>query len=137
MDSQKPIVLRYPFDPNTISRKIEPPIIEDLKSLTTANKYACLVALQKMIFDLKQNAHESRYLRTLHEYPAVLELKNASRGGEAGGARVYLYRAAEHEYHLCAAECKTDSRADLALLERTAMIAFAWKKGIPIFKEVI
>lgn len=105
--------------------------------MTSTNQYACLIALQKMVFDLKQNGHRSRFLRTMHEYPAVLELKNASRGGGAGGARVYLYRAGEFEYHLCAAECKPESKADLRLLERTAVIAFAWKKGIPIFKEAI
>jgi hypothetical protein len=134
--SRSLIVLRYPFDPNTIEQKLEPPILEDIRKIATLNKFACLVAIQKMVYDLKHHGQESRFLRTMPAFPAVLELKNASRGGEAGGARVYLYRAAENEYHLCAAECKAADTPNQTLLERTAVIAFAWKHGIGIFKEV-
>jgi hypothetical protein len=134
--AQSLVVLRYPFDPNTIEEKSEPLILEDIRYIATSNQYACLVAIQKMVHDLKKHGYKSRFLRAMRGLPAVLELKNASRGGQPGGARVYLYRAAESEFHLCAAECKAADSPKQMLLERTAVIAFAWKHGIHIFKEV-
>ncbi len=85
-----------------------------------------------MLKDLLINGTQSRYLNGITGYP-ILELKTRSRGGEAGGARIYLYRADDQEFHICAAEVKTGITTNLELLKRTAFIAWHWMEGYEIF----
>ncbi len=123
-------IIRYPYEPNDINGF--PPIIDDLLDLRDANKYQALQAIGTMVYDLRQHGTDSRYLETMIGYP-ILELKTRARGGETGGARVYLYRADENEFHLCAAETKRGNTPTQHLLERTALIAIAWRKNLEIF----
>jgi hypothetical protein len=84
-----------------------------------------------MIADLKTNGTESRYLKKMRG--AFLELKTASRGGDKGGARVYLFKAAKQTFYLCRAECKTGNEADALLLFSTLEILTAFQNGQKLF----
>ncbi len=123
-------VLRYPYEPNDMNGF--PPFIDDLLDLRDAQRNQALLAIGSMVFDLRQNGTQCRYLETMIGLP-ILELKTRTRGGEAGGARVYLYRADEQEFHLCAAESKRGNTPSQNLLERTALIAVAWRRNQEIF----
>ena len=103
-----------------------------MRILAEARKLLGMRAIGKMLKDLLINGTESRYLNGITGYP-ILELKTRSRGGEAGGARVYLYRADDQEFHLCAAEVKAGVSTNPELLKRTAFIAWHWLEGIDIF----
>ncbi len=123
-------IIRYTYEPNDITGF--PPFIDDLLDLRDASKYQALNAIGTMVYDLRQHGTTSRYLETMIGYP-ILELKTRARGGETGGARVYLYRADENEFHLCAAETKRGNTPTQHLLERTALIAIAWRRNLEIF----
>lgn len=104
-----------------------------MRSLAEQRKLLGMRAIGKMLKDLLINGTQSRYLSGITGYP-ILELKTTSRGGETGGARVYLYRADDQEFHLCAAEVKTGVRTNPELLKRTAFIAWHWMEGYQIFQ---
>jgi hypothetical protein len=123
-------VIRYPHDPDNLER--EPPFITDLRALADQRKLLGMRAIGKMLKDLLLNGTRSRYLNGITGYP-ILELKTTSRGGEAGGARAYLYRADDQEFHLCAAEVKVGIATNPVLLQRTAYIAWHWINGYEIF----
>jgi hypothetical protein len=123
-------VIRYPHDPDNLER--EPPFISDMRTLAKERKLLGMRAIGKMLKDLLINGTSSRYLNGITGYP-ILELKTTSRGGEAGGARVYLYRADDQEFHLCAAEVKPGTATNIELLKRTAYIAWHWMNGYDIF----
>ena len=125
-------IIRYPYEPNDISGY--PPFIEDLLNIRDAGQTHALRAIGGMVRDLRQQGTVCRYLKALTGYP-ILELKTRARGGETGGARVYLYRADDTEFHLCAAETKQGDTPSRILLERTALIALAWHKNLEIFPE--
>jgi hypothetical protein len=122
--------IRYPYEPNDIVG--HPPFIDDLLDLRDDNKYDALQAIGAMVYDLRQYGTDSRYLEAMTGLP-ILELKTRARGGQTGGARVYLYRADEREFHLCAAEAKRGSTPTRSLLERTALIALAWRRNLEVF----
>jgi hypothetical protein len=123
-------IIRYPHDPQKLEG--EPPFIADMRILAETRKLLGMRAIGKMLKDLLVNGTESRYLNGITGYP-ILELKTRSRGGEAGGARVYLYRADDQEFHLCAAEVKIGISTNPELLKRTAFIAWHWLEGYEIF----
>jgi hypothetical protein len=123
-------MLRYPYEPNHLEGY--PPLIEDLFELRDNGQIDALQAIAAMVKDLRQHGTQSRFLKTMKGLP-ILELKTRARGGEKGGARVYLYRADTDEFHLCAAEGKAGNQPTQALLERTALIAVAWHKNLEIF----
>ncbi len=123
-------VIRYPHFPEKLED--EPPFIKDLRGLAESRKLLGMKAIGKMLKDLLLHGTESRYLNGITGYP-ILELKTRSRGGETGGARVYLYRADDEEFHVCAAEIKTGVTTNLELLKRTAFIAWHWMEGYPVF----
>ena len=103
-----------------------------MRELAEQRKLLGMRAIGKMLKDLLTTGTSSRYLRGIIGYP-ILELKTASRGGEAGGARVYLYRADDQEFHLCGAEVKTGTTTNPELLKRTAYIAWHWREGTKLF----
>ncbi len=103
-----------------------------MRNLAEQRKLLGMRAIGKMLKDLLVNGTQSRYLNSITGYP-ILELKTTSRGGEAGGARVYLYRTDDQEFHLCAAEVKAGVRTNQELLKRTAFIAWHWMEGYQIF----
>jgi hypothetical protein len=123
-------VIRYPHHPDGLEQ--EPPFISDMRTLACERKLLGMRAIGKMLKDLLANGTASRYLTGITGYP-ILELKTTSRGGEAGGARVYLYRADDQEFHLCAAEVKPGVTTNPELLKRTAYIAWHWREGYDLF----
>ena len=126
-------VIRYPHLPEKLED--ESPFISDMRSLAESRKLLGMRAIGKMLKDLLVNGTESRYLNGITGYP-ILELKTRSRGGEAGGARVYLYRADEQEFHVCAAEVKMGITTNLQMLKRTAFIAWHWMEGYEVFPPI-
>ncbi len=124
--------IRYPLHPDSLEQ--EPPFIRDMRGLANQRKLLGMRAIGKMLKDLLENGTESRYLIGITGYP-ILELKTTSRGGQPGGARVYLYRADDQEFHLCAAEVKSESAANTDLIKRTAYIAWHWLHGYEIFPK--
>jgi hypothetical protein len=119
--------LVYAFDPDALQDP-QPPFVEDLIELMTQGHQLALTEIIKMVADLKANGRSSRYLKKLEGYP-LWELKSRSRGGEKGGARVYLFIGPDSSFYLCHAEWKTDHEADERLLEDTAYMALAFKEG--------
>jgi hypothetical protein len=117
----------YPFDPDNLEAD-QPPFVEDLTELLSKGHQVALDEIVKMVADLKQQGRESRYLKKLEGYP-LWELKSRSRGGEKGGARVYLFIGPDTTFFLCHAEYKAESEAAKQLLEDTAYIAVAFQKG--------
>ena len=123
-------VIAYPFYPNTLNAK-HPLLIEDLIELETTGHHQCVTQIIKMIADLHENGTESRYLKKMRG--AFLELKTASRGGDKGGARVYLFKAAQQTFYLCRAECKSSSEADALLLYSTLEVLRAFQNKQQLF----
>jgi hypothetical protein len=124
------VIIRYPHHPDGLER--EPPFISDMRTLASERKHMGMRAIGKMLKDLLTNGTSSRYLTGIIGYP-ILELKTTSRGGEAGGARVYLYRADDQEFHVCAVEIKPGATTNPELLKRTAYIAWHWREGYELF----
>lgn len=123
----------YPFDPDDLEAD-QPPFVEDLVELLSQGHRAALDAIVKMVTDLKANGRESRYLKKLEGYP-LWELKTRSRGGEKGGARVYLFIGPSSTFYLCHAEFKPESEAEQTLIEDTAYIALAFKEGKSVLPQ--
>jgi hypothetical protein len=119
--------LVYPFDPDDLEA-LQPPFVEDLIELMMQGHQLALTEIIKMVADLKANGRSSRYLKKLEGYP-LWELKSRSRGGEKGGARVYLFIGPDSSFYLCHAEWKSNYEADKRLLEDTAYMALAFKEG--------
>jgi hypothetical protein len=117
----------YPFDPDDLEAN-QPPFVEELVSLLSQGHQAALDEIVKMVANLKQQGRESRYLKKLEGYP-LWELKSRSRGGDKGGARVYLFIGPDTTFFLCHAEYKSESEAAKLLLEDTAYIATAFQQG--------
>jgi hypothetical protein len=123
----------YPFDPDDLSAE-HPPLVEDLIELLAQGHQEALDTIVKMAADLKQHGRNCRYLKKLEGYP-LWELKSRSRGGEKGGAKVYLFIGPDDTFFLCHAEYKAENKAAQQLLEDTAYIALAYQKGIPVLPK--
>ena len=123
-------VVAYPFYPNKLKAQ-NPPLIEDLIELEATGHQQCVSQIINMIADLKTNGTDSRYLKKMRG--AFLELKTASRGGDKGGARVYLFKAAQQTFYLCRAECKTGNEADALMLFSTLEILATFQNGQQLF----
>jgi hypothetical protein len=125
-----PVKIVYPFDPDDLAAE-HPPFVEDLIELLAQGHQETLDTIIKMAADLKQHGRNSRYLKKLESYP-LWELKSRSRGGEKGGARVYLFIGPDDAFFLCHAEYKAENEAAQQLLEDTAYIALSFQKGLPV-----
>jgi hypothetical protein len=125
-------VIAYPFYPNKLGVQ-NPPLIEDLIELEANGHHDCVTQIINMIADLKINGTESRYLKKMRG--AFLELKTASRGGDKGGARVYLFKTAKETFYLCRAECKQGNEADAVLLYNTLEILQAFLNQQALFPK--
>lgn len=123
-------VIRYPYHPTNLQAE-NPPLITDLIELTSTGHHQCVIQIINMIADLHQNGTDSRYLKKMRG--PFLELKTASRGGDKGGARVYLFQAAIDTFFLCRAECKSGNDADALLLYFTLEILRAFQNNQTLF----
>ncbi len=92
-----------------------------------------------MLQDFYQNGRDSRYLEKLKNLP-FHELKTRSRGGQKGGARVYLFLTSDDEAVIVNAEIKTGNKPDEMKLEEVAIVLRAYRLGIqviPVAKPAI
>ena len=89
-----------------------------------------------MVAALKEQGNESGFLKKLKGTP-ISELKSHSRGGQKGGARVYLFEGPEETFFLCRAEWKPDDEANQELLDDTAYILLAYKFGRSVFPSYV
>ena len=126
------VVIAYPYHSDDLEQ-LNPPLIQDLIELEATGHQACVSQIINMIADLKTNGGDSRYLKNMSG--PFLELKTASRGGDKGGARVYLFQTAPETFYLCHAECKKASEASAVLLFQTLEIIKAHRNGQPILKK--
>jgi hypothetical protein len=128
--------IAYPYDPDDLEAR-NPPFVQDLVGLKRAGYVESVAEIIKMVAALKEQGHESGFLKKLKGTP-ISELKSHSRGGQRGGARVYPFEGARlednvHVYFLCRAEWKPDDAANTELLEDTAYILEAVRKQRPVF----
>lgn len=123
-------VIAYPYFPDRLENQ-HPPLIEDVIDLKYAGHHDCVAQMIRMIADLGINGIDSRYYKAFGG--PIAELKSRSRGGDKGGARVYLFRGSNDTFFLCRAECKSENEADAVLLADTAEIATAYRRNQPIF----
>jgi phage-related protein len=107
----------------------QPLLIEDLLELARQGKMACVSAIIEMIADLYQEAEACRYIKALGG--SLFELKKRS---PAGGARVYFFRGSQAEFILCHAECKKEAAASARLVNSTATLLLAYRKGSKVYQ---
>ena len=108
-----------------------PPLVEDLIHLRRTGHHECIQQIIRMVVDLKTYGTDSRFFKGLGG--PLSELKSRARGGDKGGARVYLFRGLNDTFFLCRAECKHENEADAVLLVDVLEIATAYRQGIRIF----
>lgn len=122
--------IAYPYFSNKLE-DVYPPLVADLIQLKHSGHHDCIGQMIRMVADLKNFGTDSRFYKGLGG--PLVELKSRSRGGDKGGARIYLFRGIENTFFLCRAECKHDNQADAILLADTAEIATAYRNGSLIF----
>ena len=130
--------IAYPYDPDDLQAK-NPPFVQDLLELKRNGYSKTIGEISKMVAALKEQGNESGFLKKLKGTP-ISELKSHSRGGQKGGARVYLFegiRARDdiHVFFLCRAEWKPGDAANPEMLEDTAYILSATQEGRAVFPE--
>jgi hypothetical protein len=118
--------------PDELRRK-HPLIIEQLLALVAASKVDGVRMIIEMLSDLHSHGRESRFLVKMKG--PFWELKSKTRGGERGGARVYLFLLPGDAAGVVTCEVKEDERPDADLLLLTARVAKAYKEGIDVFTE--
>jgi hypothetical protein len=123
-------IIAYPYYPDKLEDAY-PPLVTDLIHLKHSGHHDCIGQMIRMVADLKKFGTDSRFYKGLGG--PLVELKTRSRGGDKGGARIYLFRGIENTFFLCRAECKHNNQADAILLSDVVKIATAYRKGQPIF----
>lgn len=123
--------IAYPYDPDDLEAQ-NPPFVQDLIDLKQRGYHETIAEISKMVAALKEQGSESGFLKKLTGTP-ILELKSHSRGGQKGGARVYLFEGPEKTFFLCHAEWKQADTPSQLLLEDTAYILEAFKQGQSVF----
>ncbi|WP_216325994.1 hypothetical protein [Deinococcus aestuarii] len=83
-----------------------------------------------MCKDVRQHGYQSRFVFSLQGYPGISELKPSTRGGQRGGARIYLFWLKDGRPVLVNAEYKEpDADPDERLIEEAYDVLIAVKKG--------
>ena len=132
--------IAYPYDPDDLEDdepqphrpEYHPPLVEDLVRLKHNGKNLAVAEIVRMVADLKANGTGSRYHTYLKGSP-IFELSAGPKGGAKGGARAYGFQAPGDFFLLCRAEWKQDRAADQGLINHTAYIALAFKRGRRVF----
>ena len=108
-----------------------PRVIEDLLEMIQNNQQASVDSIILMLEDFYQNGRASRYLEKLKNLP-FFELKTRARGGQKGGARVYLFLTSDDEAVIINAEIKAGNQPSSQKLEEAAIILRAYRSGIQV-----
>lgn len=130
--------IAYPFDPDDLQAK-NPPFVQDLLELKRGGYVETISEISKMVAALKEQGNESGFLKKLRGTP-ISELKSHSRGGQKGGARVYLFEGVRSRdniqvFFLCRAEWKPNDAPNQEMLEDTAYILAAVKDEKTVFPD--
>ena len=128
------ITIRYPNNPDQLHQ--DPPFVRDLKDLGAQGGHKqCLMTIRKMVKDLLLSGKDCQFIKNLTGVPNIMELKANAKGAGAGGARVYFFFTESEEAFLGAAECKKINSPDQNLIQRLAIMAYAYHHGVSLFKE--
>ena len=112
-----------------------PLLIQELLELAAAGKQTAVSTMIEMLQDLYVHGRLSRFLVKLGHSP-LWELKPASRGGERGGSRVYLFLLSTGDAGLVNCEVKEpDAPTSQAKLLTGLRMMKAYSDGIPVFEE--
>lgn len=109
-------------------------IIDQFLELVIDGKVEALSMMIAMLQDLHQHGRNSRYLEKLKKLP-LYELKSASRGGEKGGSRIYLFFLANDDAGVVNCEVKDGSSPDPMKLEAALEVLVAYQNGANVFRE--
>jgi hypothetical protein len=110
-----------------------PIIINELLALVEDGKQRGVAMMVKMMRELHEQGRNSQYLVKMQSSP-VWELKPASRGGETGGARVYLFLLEEDDAGIVNCEIKARNAPNMATLRVALEVIEAYQQGIPVFE---
>jgi hypothetical protein len=122
--------------PNQLDAE-HPIIIENLLEFSENQQQSAIDSIIEMLSDLHQFGQDSRYLKKM-KGNLVWELKTRSRGGQKGGARVYLFfytPETETSVVVVNAEIKDDNEPSEAKLIEVLEVALAFKNNPKIMKE--
>jgi hypothetical protein len=126
--------LRLARHPNRLTAT-HPIIIDEFLELEDAGKQEAVATMISMLQDLHRRGRDCRYLHRLTGSP-LWELKPVSRGGEKGGARVYLFLTLTGEAGVINCEVKSGIAANPARLASGLDVVVAYKNGIPVLEGV-
>jgi hypothetical protein len=107
-------------------------IIDEFLELVANGRNDAVSTMIGMLKDLHQHGRESRYLEKLKKLP-LFELKSASRGGEKGGSRIYLFFLANGDAGIVNCEVKAGHAPDPAKLESALEVLVAYRNGVRVF----
>ena len=104
-------------------------IIEEFTSLNLTGKPAAVTEMIAMLGDLHAHGRASRYLRNLTGTP-LMELKPATRRGQRGGARVYLWLLPDDAAAIVNCEAKApDAPTSVPKLKVALTVYLAHQRG--------
>ncbi len=111
-----------------------PIIIAELLVLAADSKQRGVAMMIKMLRELHEQGRNSQYLVKMQSSP-VWELKPTSRGGETGGARVYLFLLEDDGAGIVNCEIKPGNAPDMETLRVVLEVIEAYQQGVPVFEE--
>ena len=127
--------LRLAWHPQNLTAR-NPIIIEELLAFEAAGTQDGVAMHIKMLKDLFEYGRASRYVVKVKSLP-IWELKSASRGGEKGGARIYLFMIgsgeSEPDAGIVNCEIKEADEPDAAKLETVLEVLDAFQRGVRVF----
>lgn len=109
-------------------------IIDELLALGEDGKQRGVAMMIKMMRELHEQGRSSQHLVKLKSSP-IWELKSTSRGGEVGGARVYLFLLQGDGAGIVNCEIKEDNAPNIDTLRVVLTVIAAYQQGVPVFKE--
>lgn len=109
-------------------------IIDELLALAEEGKQRGVAMMIKMMKDLHEEGRSSQYLVKLKSSP-IWELKSMSRGGEVGGARVYLFLLEDDGAGIVNCEIKAGNAPNIESLHVVLTVIAAYQRGVPVFEE--
>ncbi len=119
--------------PNRLNAS-NPIIIENLLEMVHHNQQTSVNSIILMLQNLYAQGRDSRYLEKLKTLP-FYELKTRSRGGQKGGARVYLFLTENNEAIIVNAEIKSGNTPSPQRLEEVAIVLRAYRQGVGVIPK--
>ncbi|MHB0963390.1 MAG: hypothetical protein ACYC5V_09310 [Gemmatimonadaceae bacterium] len=113
-----------------------PIIIEELLALAEGGNPRGASMMIKMLKGLHEYGRNSQYLVKLRSSP-IWELKPTSRGGETGGARVYLFLLENGGAGIVNCEIKSGNAPNTESLRVVLEVIAAYQLGVPVFEEPV